>query len=253
AKLAALGYLGGGDGGGSGADPKDHIAEIDRLFRASTLAAEGKPDEAIAILEELVRENPRLTDAWTRLGALHQERGETAAAIAAFRRAIEAAPQLAREHALTLANLYLETGELDLAREHAELGVTAHPGTARVLLAAIAAGDGRLDEALRLLDEAETAANGPLFGLDAIRGDVLARLGRGEEAEAAFARELRNFPENRDAYAKLALLYAATGRLDRARGILEILVRADPSPAARSLAANTLEAVGDAEGAARFR
>lgn len=281
AKLAALGYLGSGAASASsGADPKDHIHELGQLFRAEALAAEGRLEEAAATLQKLVSDNPRLTDAWTRLGAVYQKSGDPEAAIRAWRRGVELAPSLVREHALTLADLYLQTNQLDQARAHAELALPAHPGAARLLLATIAqregdtreaqsqaaaaladpayraraellkanqlADDGKLGEALGVVEGAIARESRPVEGLHLAKGDILARLGRGEEAERAFAAELRSFPTNRMAYVRLAFLYAASGRADRAREILRIMVRADPSPDSRRLADEVLKVIGAA-------
>ncbi|MCA1733431.1 MAG: sulfatase-like hydrolase/transferase [Acidobacteria bacterium] len=287
AKLAALGYLGGTAGtASSGIDPKERIGEIEALFEASTLAARGDRRGAIEAFEALVARSPGLTDAWTRLGALHEEEGDLDRAIEAFRQTARLAPSMAREHALTLANLYLKKGDLEAAREHAELALPAHPGSARILLSTIASrrgesaeaekqaraasadpafavraelaraealiASGELEPALAVLDALAGRVTDPIEGLQAARGEALARAGRAPEAERAFQRELQDFPRNRMAYSRLAILYAAAGRPDRSRGILDILVQIDRSPAARRLAVETLRAVGDEEGARRL-
>ena len=87
-----------------------------------------------------------------------------------------------------------------------------------------------------------------------LRGDALARLARNTEAERAFREEIRLFPENTDAYARLAVLYAVDHRLVKeVYGVLEAMYSASPTPATADLAAKTLESVGDPAGAARWR
>jgi hypothetical protein len=89
--------------------------------------------------------------------------------------------------------------------------------------------------------------------LEARRGTSLAQLDRPAEAIRAFETEIGNFPRNEYAYGRLAILFLMTGNraaMDRA---LELLVAANPRPSAYDLAARTLEAVGDKQGAARWR
>ena len=89
--------------------------------------------------------------------------------------------------------------------------------------------------------------------LELTRGDVLARMERASEAEAAFHSEIRSFPQNRTAYSKLALLYFATGRVDDGAAALEAMVAASPDRASAMLAASVAEAVGLNRLAARWR
>jgi Flp pilus assembly protein TadD len=121
-----------------------------------------------------------------------------------------------------------------------------------VVLAQVFTAAGRLHDALTLLDgvarEAVASEN-----LQATRGDILSRMGRGAEAERAFREEIRMFPQNLDAWSKLAVLYVTEGRLAAARTAIETMVRLNPGPRSRRVAAATFEAVELPREAARWR
>ena len=89
--------------------------------------------------------------------------------------------------------------------------------------------------------------------LQATRGDILSRMGRGAEAEQAFREEIRIFPQNLDAWSKLAVVYVTEGRLAAARTAIETMVRLNPGPRSRRVAAATFEAVELPREAARWR
>ena len=108
-----------------------------------------------------------------------------------------------------------------------------------------------LDGALVKLD---LAAREQIGNAQFLRGDALARLNRYPEAEQAFRDEIRLFPKNSEAYARLAVLYAVEHR--RVRDVDELLramYAANPQPATAELAAKTLESIGDSTGAAKWR
>ena len=77
---------------------------------------------------------------------------------------------------------------------------------------------------------ASAAAGGRCPRSEATRGDVLARLGRPAEAEAAFRREIELFPRTTEAYVRLAILLAAERRFAEISPTLEAMVRAVPAP-----------------------
>jgi tetratricopeptide (TPR) repeat protein len=92
-----------------------------------------------------------------------------------------------------------------------------------------------------------------LYGADYLRGDILARLDRPEEAIVAYEREIAASPDHLQSYANLALIQLILGQRRQADDTLEKMVRINPHRGARALAAKTLEAFGDAKGAAKWR
>ncbi|HEX7705884.1 MAG TPA: tetratricopeptide repeat protein, partial [Thermoanaerobaculia bacterium] len=205
-----------------------------------------------------------------------------------YRRAIDTSPELASGLALSVGTLQYRAGKLDDAAAHARLALGkpttaagAHLLLARIALqrgnpaeaereAGLAAADesrrreaavvvararvaqGRLPEALQRLDALKTDP-APLLDLEATRGDTLARMNRPEEAEQAFLAEVKAFPNNREAYTRLAILYVTLDRETDAERTLEQMYRANPSRSSAALAAETWLAVEHDRAAARWR
>jgi choline-sulfatase len=267
-KLAALGYIGQtrDTPAGALADPKERIGDVEELKSGSALERRGTLREAAGVYESIVARNPQFADAWLRLANVQEQMGADDAAVESYRKAIAAAPVLAPQTALALGALYLRLGRLDDAASHARLALrtqqaAAHhllgrialerrdgaaaerearaamsdslyrgPGT--VLLARIRIEQRRFAEALTILDELRASSGTPVRDLEATRGDALAMMDRGAEAETAFRTEIAAFPQNSDAYTKLAILYFAMGRArDSDRALREMVAK---NPGARS-------------------
>jgi tetratricopeptide (TPR) repeat protein len=83
-----------------------------------------------------------------------------------------------------------------------------------------------------------------LYAADYLRGDVLARLNRPEDAIAAFQREIANSPQHLQSYANLALIYFIEENPRAADEVLRDMVQKNPHRGARALAAKTRAAFG---------
>ena len=70
-------------------------------FAASTLAEQGRPDDALVLAQLGVEQHPQAADAHAVLGLVRLRRGERAAAVEAFRAALQRDPQ----HAIALRQL----------------------------------------------------------------------------------------------------------------------------------------------------
>jgi arylsulfatase A-like enzyme/Flp pilus assembly protein TadD len=292
-KLAALGYIGSTSSSMAleSRDPKDFIVEIEALRSAARLAAEGKLDAAVARFREIVVANPESTDAWTGLADALEKSGRYDEAAEAYGRALTLVPGLTEETALSLASIDLNRGRFESAAKHAELAMITNPGAAHLVLGRIAlarrdyasaerearaarrdahrklqsdvllaqalTGQGRANDAIVLLDEAKQAISRD--GLDSVlmlefaRGDALAHAGRIPEAEAAFRDEIRLFPHDRQAYARLAALEWLQGRARESRDLLESMVKVNPGRDSHALALQTATALGDDEGVRYWR
>jgi len=291
-KLAALGYLSSttSDTSGPLPDPKDGMIELTMMKEATALEQAGRLNDAVAKYRQLVERNPRLTDAWTMLGRLLEQTGRLREAAGTYKRTIQLTPSLAGEMSLSLANVYLMLNRPDDAASHAQLGLQTNPGNARILLgrAALAKNDlsvaaaeadaamrahgyeaaaavlqaqifvkqRRLQDAMAAILSAERHARArdvtvPL--LHFVRGDILMRMNRLDEAITAFNEEIRLYPHDRQAYASLAVIYVLAGRRDRANATMDRLVAANPSPDSYELAAQTFAEVGDRQSAAAWR
>lgn len=290
-KLAALGYIGSTSSSEAELpDPKDRIGAVRQFRRAFLASRNGHVPEAITILETLLKADPRMVDAWGLVAQCYQRAGDRGAAIRSLKTAMSLFPHDPHV-ALALADLFVQSGQLDDAARHAGIAVVETPVPAHEMLAKIAIARGdvaaanreiqlALDGAphrvetlltaaalresqhaygdqLALLDRAageiEMRRLPPVKGLQADRGQALLQLGRGAEAEAAFVQETKLFPEELHPWAKLALLRAARGDHAGARGVLEEMVRMNPGREAKAVAAQAYDAFGDRATAARLR
>jgi Tfp pilus assembly protein PilF len=70
-----------------GLPKSDNTAKVAEAFsRGEFCMNAGKDDEAIAAFQEAVRIDPNFTEAWQRLAALYEKKGDNKKAIEAFRR-----------------------------------------------------------------------------------------------------------------------------------------------------------------------
>ncbi len=270
-------------------DPKSRIGTLSDLSAAMTLYASGRYAEAVPAFRRLLAASPKMTDAWEHLGQALQKLGRQAEALDAYEHAMETSGG-ASFVAVATGSLLLQMGRLDEARSHAELGLKGSPGMANSLLAQIALAQdrpeeaeraaraalaspgsrivpmmalaqvlqkqGKLAEALNYADQAagelaRTGASGQRYaGLHWLRGDLLGRLGRNEEAEREFLQEIHDFPHDTQTYSSLSLLYAVEGRTQEAVDTLRRMVETNGSPAAYAEAVKTLRVLGDPQSAA---
>jgi Flp pilus assembly protein TadD len=103
-----------------------------------------------------------------------------------------------------------------------------------VLLARVLVEQGKLVEALQLID-----ATQPVESRDSVRGDILARMERYPEAIASFRASIATFPHDLTAYANLAIVYALQNRVTDARAAVDEMLRNNHTSEAGKLAAKT--------------
>ena len=78
----------------AGLPKSDNIARVaDAFSRGEFCMNAGKDDEAIAAFQEAVKIDPTFTDAWQRLAALYEKKGDNKRAIEAFRKSKKVAVQ----------------------------------------------------------------------------------------------------------------------------------------------------------------
>jgi arylsulfatase A-like enzyme/Tfp pilus assembly protein PilF len=288
-QLAALGYLGSTVATSKDEvlpDPKDHIGKSGRIKDGFTAFHERRYADAVNILSELLRENPRMLDIWNLQAHALVKLGRYPEAIAAAQEGLRLQPNFS-QLAVLIANVSIEQQRFEDAEKHARLieketPLEAHNLLAqvyllqkdyaraaaeakqvagekndrpygRILLGRIAMEQGRLDEALQHFDAAlamnSAKKRSPIAKLNFFRADCLARMGRAEEAEAGFRAEIAAFPEDPNAYKNLILLYAVEGKNDAATQLIFNLEKTAPTPPSYVAISETLKLIGDTNGA----
>jgi arylsulfatase A-like enzyme/Flp pilus assembly protein TadD len=268
-------------------DPRDRIHVLDRLKEGSRLATENREEESIRALRQLAQENRDMLEVWETLATVLRRAGRPKEAIEALLQADRLQPGTP-QILIGLAELYMEARDFPKARSlveaaavagkrdvHEELAVIALEqgdlATARVeirqvlgsgdgtlrrpwlILARIEQKNGDLSAALADIDRAleieKKWSEPPMADLQATRADILARMGREKEAEQAFRIEIRDFPENLNAWSRLALLYASQGRIGEFRALLAEMVRQTPTTRSFDTAVTLSQAIQDRQGA----
>jgi arylsulfatase A-like enzyme/Tfp pilus assembly protein PilF len=289
AKLAALGYVGSTVSTKEGealADPKDMLGTFRDIRIAFTEYRDGNEDKALAMTNELLKTNQMNEDVWHLKATVLAKMGRRAEAEETAKEGLRHAPG-AVSLLFDVANFAFDAGDLKTAEQHADLAVKLEPGEAHqilarialrrndvpkaqaeakaaietshdpvpmlMMLATIAKAKGDLTGALGYMDRAEERVSHrkppQLADLHLNRGDVLARLGRNEEAEREFRSEIADFPKTSEAYASLIMLLATQRRLDEATRLVFDFVKAVPEAHSYAVIAETLKAIGDDNGA----
>ena len=278
ASLGYLGRVSSGPGSGPLPNPRDEVRSLETVKNAFLLADQRRYDEAIPRLQAVLMKNPRLVDARERLGESFLAMGRYDDAIVTYRQAIALAERFSPDMALSLAHAQLLAGHSGEARKSAAVAMASNPMRAHEMMARAALAEGRIDEAeqqaslansgrnpqptIMLLKAEVLRARGDLqgalaavdaasaqarllevtnvYGLHFLKGDLLARMNRPQDAEAEYRREIEAFPANLQAWIHLAVIYRVEGRSADIDRLLKQMVKENPYPAARSAAIEAL-------------
>ncbi|HEX9163641.1 MAG TPA: sulfatase-like hydrolase/transferase [Thermoanaerobaculia bacterium] len=286
ARLAALGYLSGAASSSNGPlkNPRDNIGVLAQVQQTFVLNQEGKYLESIELCKQILKSNPDLTDVYTQMAGDYRRLGMLQEALDAYHEAIRRSPQLVDSVAAEIAKLEFDRGDYKAATLNAQQAMRLDPQdahfvlagiaerqndlpraeqearqalprvSAMILLARILSEEHKLDEALPMIDRA-AASQGehPVATISSTRGDILARMGRNQEAETAFRDEIQRFPNTSEAYVMLALLLASEHRFNEIAPTLEAMVTASPMPATYFLASREMHDLGNEARAREFR
>jgi arylsulfatase A-like enzyme len=273
-------------------NPRDHIEVIARIQQTFVLNQQGRYRESIDLCRQILRDYPDMVDVYSQLAGNLRRLGRLQEALDTYREAIRRSPQLIDSFAIEIAKLELDLGDLKAAELNAQQGMKLDSDSAHLILAAVAEGRsdlagaerearlavgtqarprvpalillarvlaarGKLDEALAVINRAGARVDQqgahPIPTLASTRGDILARMGRNADAEAAFRDEMQRFPETTDAYVRLALLLATEHRFAEIEPTLDAMVKASPKPSTYFLAAREMKDLGNEAGARSFR
>jgi tetratricopeptide (TPR) repeat protein len=210
----------------------------------------GRPDEARALLEPVVRSAPRFADAQHLYGVALLKLGEAAGAAAALGQAISVDGRKAPFH-VALGDARLALGDAAGAEAAYRAALALDPRNAPAVrqLASLLTDLGRAEEALALLSPLITPQT-VNFGLLNAQGAALKALGRLEEAAEAYRRAAEAAPTSGVAEHNLA---AVLGDLARHReadvAARRAYAKGLAAPETRLVHARTLLALGELDAA----
>ena len=272
-------------------NPADSLKYLKRMQEGWRLASDKKLPQAIQALRSIVAENPGMPDVWIKLGDLYSDVNNDDESATAYRQALERSPVFLPDTAIRLGLVELRLKRFEEAERLArgalnDIPVKAHELLARIALARgdlataesearaaagsrnpqpsailvlaevrIQAGDpaGALEVVEQAQERAKELQLSSVYNLEFLRGDALARLNRGDEAEAAFRREIAAFPAHLHAYANLAVIRFIRGDRGGVDRLMDEMVQANPSPRAFLIAATTYGTLGESGKAATWR
>ena len=225
-KLASLGYVGAGAepapraAGQTLADPKDMIGLFNRLRRANSAVRDRRFPDALPVLQDVLREDPKNAFATLVLGSAYMGMEQYTRAVQQYQRYLQLVPTSAYAHQW-IAICHIRLGQQDEALKEADAALAIDPrfSDARVLRAGILASRGQYDQAIAELQQAVTLDPAkPMIRLDLAK--VLDEAGRADDAQREFETILKTQPDYAPAMTGLAALFAKRGRYDDAEKLL---------------------------------
>ncbi len=217
ARLAALGYVGtfvsdAPQPRSTLADPKDKIDLFNLITKAREELQDAHDSKAgLAMLEEAVRKDPQVIDAWLLMGNEYAKHRELGRALECFQRALALKPDYDLA-TMNMANLYRDLGrpaDAIVGLKHL-LAVNPNHVQARQQMAQILLDEGQLGDAERELttvlqqDEQMAAAHNSLGALRLKQGET-------EAGEREIRRALAERPDLAFAHFNLALVAERRG------------------------------------------
>jgi choline-sulfatase len=225
-QLRALGYISTGadvatvSSNDRGADPKEKIQIANRLHRALLATEADQYNDAIALLTEVVKDEPNLALANLELGSAYSRLGDYAAAMPWLMNAVRLSPDSGKAN-MELGMAFVSTNRWAEAAPQLEAARSKAPGSEDVVF---------------------TLAT------------VYEQLGRTVDAEQAYKRALEMDPEDYRANLFLGRLLAMSGEPTSALPYLRKAVRIQPNSAdAHKFLANVFVQLGDESDARQER
>ena len=269
ARLAALGYVGSFVATSAGpstdrADPKDKITLFNLMTESREVGKSEKSfDRVVAMLNQVVTEDPKVIDAWFSLGNTYFKFGKYEDAIKHFKRALELKPDYDLP-VINMANAYRRLGRDDAALAGYEHYLSIDPRNAGVHYQMgeiyldrndIARAEQSFHKALEI-DERTASARNALGVIAVKKGDLAAgeretraaiaikatvrlahfNLGviaeeRGDlaGAETEYRRELETYEDSYRAAFNLSRIYGTQNKLNEQIALLKQATTANPS------------------------
>jgi choline-sulfatase len=259
-RLEALGYVGGGVSARHledrpRGDPKDKIALYNLLKESAGASAEGRYDDAIAIVQRALAADPEVLEGHMLLGNFLRKSGRAEEAAAAYRKGLALDPEH-DESVFLLALTYKDMGRLDEARVGFDRARELDPRNGKVLwqLADIEMRERRFDRAQATLEQAlALKVEEPRFLLKL--GECHLEAKRYDEAETALRKALAGRAGLDTAHFNLGLVHEERGEIPQAMAEYEAELASNPKAyrASFNLAKLLLRGGRRQEAADRFR
>ncbi len=237
AKIRALGYVAGGKipdssttaNAESLADMKEMLPYLQKVTAARVLLYQGKFDEAVPLVEEVLAATKQYPNAQILLGDLYRKQGRLDDAAAAYRAVLEIQPDAPKAHA-HLGTIYAMQGQYELAAaEYREvIKQDSEAAQTHYDLAQTLSRLKRYDEAIVEFREAIRSDPGYVVAHFHL-GTLLANLQRPKDAASAFENAIRYEPNFAMAYTNLASMRLLLGQIDQATTAAEKAVQLDPN------------------------
>jgi choline-sulfatase len=218
------------------------------------LVRAGRQQEAVDAFKRLVEVDPADANSFVSIAGVYLTLGRLDEARANAEMGLSKAPA-ADARATTsacevLVRVALARKDTAAARRYAAIAQQASPAfpLPAYVEGLILHGEKRFDEALPRFEEAISRLRGQQMTIPELffyTGDTLANMGRAQEAEAAFKRELAFSPQHLRTRASLAMLYRADGRNADAEREIDAMVTAVPTPEGYEMAARTWAIFGE--------
>ncbi len=200
-----------------------------RIFDARIRLARGKVDEAISLLQGVVKDEHKFALAHHFLGVAFMQKHQIVQARGAFMEAVKLNPNLS-ESRTALAGIHLADGSLDLAIEQAQAAIQLNP---RNVQAAIIAGDAylRKGDFAKSRQVFEAVAQGlPKEAIGPYRLGLVARAEKNDaKALAYFEDALSRKPSAIEPLAQIAMVKIAQGKSNEARERVTKQLEASPN------------------------
>ncbi len=231
--LMSLGYL-----SGSGTrpsqpgllDPKDGIGIEEELRKVQDIRDSGRIEEAVQMLNGIIKKNPTNFPAYSILGSIYLGEGKLEEAKVCFTEQIKLKPHTDGGH-LNLGTVYKRLGNLQLAEKEYRAALVVNPRMAEAVasLASLLSSQGRTKEAREIL---ETAISNQTESADIYfqAGYINATESNFEKARFNFSKCVSLDPMRHDALANLGQIAFKAGKADEAIIYFERAVKISGRP-----------------------
>lgn len=215
-------------------NPKNQDAKLG-LSQALTakgieVAGEKLDDGAVEYFDEAVKLDARNDVAFAKLGEIHNARGRTDQAVAAYEKALVIDPEFSSLY-LPLGIAYAETGDDLRSAEYLDKAAVIDAKTAmtaRMSLAEVYRKQKKFDRAQTTLDTV-IAGDPNNSSAYALKGDVFLEANDRENAVASYRKAIELDRDNADAHFDLGVIYYNQGDYTNAEASYKEAVRIDPN------------------------